>query len=75
MWLVQRRELLALAEHSAEQVAALGQPVHDVRMVKPSGRSDGSSSSSQAIGADTGAPGAARGLYGATSVLLIAFWV
>jgi len=26
-------------------------------------------------GADTGAPGAARGLYGATSVLLCTFWV
>src|SRR5258708_3248861 len=33
-----------------------------VLMVKPSGRSEGSSSSSQAIGAETGAPGAARGL-------------
>ena len=27
------------------------------------------------IGTDTGAPGAARTLYGATSVLLRAFWV
>ena len=35
-----------------------------VRMVKPSGRSAGSSSSSQSIGADTGAPAAGRGLYG-----------
>ena len=44
-------------------------------MVKPSGRSVGSSSSSHSIGAETGAPAAGRGLYGATSVLLIAFWV
>jgi drug/metabolite transporter (DMT)-like permease len=33
-----------------------------VRIVNPSGRSAGSSSSSQVIGAETGAPGAARGL-------------
>ncbi len=45
------------------------------RIVMPSGRSPGSSSSSQPIGADTGAPAAARGLYGATSVLLCTFWV
>ena len=36
-----------------------------VRMVQRSGASCGSSSSSQSIGADTGAPGAGRGLYGA----------
>jgi hypothetical protein len=46
-----------------------------VRIAKPSGLSSGSSSSSQLIGIDTGAPGAGRALYGATSVLLIAFWV
>jgi hypothetical protein len=45
------------------------------RIVKASGRSPGSSSSSQSMGADTGAPGAGRGLYGATSVLLTAFCV
>lgn len=43
--------------------------------VNESGRRPGSSSSSHSIGADTGAPGAGRGLYGATSVLLPAFWV
>ena len=44
-------------------------------IVQRSGRSSGSSSSSQVIGTDTGAPGAGRALNGATSVLLIAFWV
>ena len=33
------------------------------------------SSSSQVIGADTGAPGAGRTEYGAASVLLRMFWV
>src|SRR4051794_31193289 len=46
-----------------------------VRIVHLSGRRSGSSSSSHVIGTDTGAPGAGRGEYGATSVLLIAFWV
>ena len=46
-----------------------------VRIVHRSGRSIGSSSSSQAIGTDTGAPSAGRGEYGATRVLLIAFCV
>src|SRR5581483_9382023 len=40
------------------------------RIVNEPGRSAGSSSSSQSIGAETGAPAAARGLYGATRVLL-----
>ncbi len=34
-----------------------------------------SSNSSHRIGADTGAPAAGRGLYGATSVLFMAFCV
>ena len=46
-----------------------------VRMVHRSGRRSGSSSSSQSIGTETGAPAAGPGLYGATRVLLIAFWV
>ena len=46
-----------------------------LRIVKPSGRSEGSPSSSQSIGADTGAAADGRGLYGATSVLCPAFWV
>src|SRR6185437_12645484 len=54
-------------------LAAMRSPM--VRMVKASGRRSGSSSSSQSIGAETVAPAQARGLYGATSVLLIAFWV
>ena len=45
-------------------------------MVNASGRGAGSMpSSSHSRGADTGAPAAARGLYGATRVLLLAFWV
>ena len=45
------------------------------RIVQRSGRRSGSSSSSQVIGAETGAPGAGRTAYGATSVLIDAFWV
>jgi hypothetical protein len=46
-----------------------------VRIVKASGRCQGASSSSHVMGAETGAPAAARGLYGAARVLLIALWV
>ena len=46
-----------------------------VRIVQRSGRRSGSSSSSQVIGAETGAPGAGRTAYGATRVLILAFWV
>jgi hypothetical protein len=37
--------------------------------VIPSGRSDGSSIPSQSMGADTGAPAAARGLFGGESFI------
>ncbi|HEX4901480.1 MAG TPA: hypothetical protein VFV42_01635 [Acidimicrobiales bacterium] len=46
-----------------------------MRIVQRSDVSESSSSSSQVIGIDTGAPGAGRTLNGATSVLLIAFCV
>jgi hypothetical protein len=46
-----------------------------VRTVQRSGRRSGSSSSSQWMDTDTGAPGAGRVLNGATSALLMAFWV
>src|SRR5207245_862311 len=46
-----------------------------VRIVQAFGRRPGSSSSSQLIGADTGAPAAGRTAYGATRVLIEAFWV
>src|SRR5204862_8269877 len=46
-----------------------------VRIDQRSGRRATSASSSHVIGADTGAPGAGRTEYGATSVLMLAFWV
>ena len=46
-----------------------------VRMSQRSGRSAGSSSSSQVMGADTAADATGRTAYGATSVLMGVFWV
>jgi len=69
----QRWKLLRVVEHVAEQVTAVGeagQDRADREAVRPQ---DGSSNSSHSIGAETGAPAAGRGLYGAPSVLLIAF--
>jgi hypothetical protein len=45
------------------------------RMVQRFGRRVGSSSSFQAMGAETGAPAEGRTAYGATSVLIGSFWV
>ena len=52
----QRRQHLVLDQHRGEGVAALAKRCGTSRMVKPSGRRAGSSSSSQSMGADTGRP-------------------
>ena len=71
----ERRKALRIGQHGAIGSGAEATRSSTVRIVQRSGRRSGSSSSSQVIGTETGAPGAARGLYGATSVLLIAFCV
>ena len=71
----ERREALLEADQGSQGVAVAGHALSDVGDGPAVGARSGSSSSSHAIGTDTGAPGAARVLNGATSVLLIAFWV
>jgi hypothetical protein len=68
-------QVLLDAEQGLERITALLEPVEDRPDPPGSGLSPGSSSSAQPIGTDTGAPAEGRVEYGATSVLLIAFWV
>ena len=69
------RQDLVLDEGSREEVATLRQARRHRRDRPAVGPQLGSSSSSQSIGAETGAVPTGRTEYGATSVLLLAFWV
>jgi hypothetical protein len=68
-------QVLIVVEDVAEEITVCGKALRQGTDGESVGSQRRSSSSAQSIGADTGAPAAGRGLYGATNVLLIAFWV
>ena len=72
----QRRQFLLIGQDGGERVARFRKPLRQRRgaSIGPGAAPDRPARPMQ-IGMLTGAPGAGRVLYGATSVLLIAFWV